>query len=121
MYLDTLFYIISSLSILNINQSRISNVGIVASTTAEQLNRKSSIERRRHLQRTKPSPGSSKRIFMKTPSSSDNHEGHGIESSSNGILDDNICNGNVLANTSNPSVGQNMHANEYCNNKDEYE
>ena len=84
-----------------INQSRISNVGIVASTTAEQLNRKSSIERRRHLQRTKPSPASSKRIFMKTPSSSDNHEGHGIESSSNGILDDNISNGNVLANTSN--------------------
>merc|ERR1719189_2708908 len=40
---------------------------------------------------------------MKTPSSSDNHEGHGIESSSNGILDDNICNGNVLANTSNSS------------------
>merc|ERR1719414_675089 len=79
-----------------INQSRISNVGIVASTNAEQLNRKSSMERRRHLQRTKPSPGSSKRIFMKTPSSSDNHEGHGIESSSNNIHDDNISNGNIL-------------------------
>ena len=83
-----------------INQSRISNVGIVGSTTSEQMNRKSSMERRRHLQRTKPSPGSNKRIFMKTPSSSDNHEGHGI-SSSNNIHDDNISNGNVLADTNN--------------------
>merc|ERR1719414_2499128 len=85
-----------------INQSRISNVGIVGSTTSEQMNRKSSMERRRHLQRTKPSPGSNKRIFMKTPSSSDNHEGHGI-SSSNNIHDDNISNGNVLADTNNPA------------------
>merc|ERR1711994_499962 len=83
-----------------INQSRISNVGIVGSTTSDQMNRKSSMERRRHLQRTKPSPGSNKRIFMKTPSSSDNHEGHGI-SSSNNIHDDNISNGNVLADTNN--------------------
>merc|ERR1719414_2279067 len=85
-----------------INQSRISNVGIVGSTTSEQMNRKSSMERRRHVQRTKPSPGSNKRIFMKTPSSSDNHEGHGI-SSSNNIHDDNISNGNVLANSNNPA------------------
>merc|ERR1719266_2431140 len=49
-----------------INQSRISNVGIVGSTTSEQMSRKTSMERRRHLQRTKPSPGSNKRIFMKT-------------------------------------------------------
>ena len=90
-----------------INQSRISNVGIVASTTAEQLNRKSSIERRRHLQRTKPSPGSNKRIFMKTPSSSDNHEGHGLESSSNNMHDDNISNGNILGN--NNSAGRNSY------------
>jgi len=89
------------------NQSRISNVGIVASTTAEQLNRKSSIERRRHLQRTKPSPGSNKRIFMKTPSSSDNHEGHGLESSSNNMHDENISNGNILGN--NNSAGRNSY------------
>jgi hypothetical protein len=78
-----------------INQSRISNGGIVASTTTE-LNRKTSLGRRH--QRTKPSPGSAKRIFMKTPSSSDN-QCH-LESSSNCILDDNLSNGNTVLNTS---------------------
>jgi len=78
-----------------INQSRISNGGIVASTTTE-LNRKPSLGRRH--QRTKASPGSSKRTFMKTPSSSDN-QCH-LESSPNCILDDNLGNGNTVLNSS---------------------
>ena len=73
-----------------INQSRISNGGIVASTTTE-LNRKSSGGRRHH--RAKPSPGSAKRITTKTPSSSDNIGN--VESSSNCAADENIYNGNV--------------------------
>ena len=74
-----------------INQSRISNGGIVATTTTE-LNRKSSGGRRH--QRTKPSPGSAKRITMKTPPSSDN-QGL-VESSSNCVAGDNVFNGNTI-------------------------
>ena len=80
-----------------ISQSRISNGGIVASTSTE-LNRKASIARRQN-HRTKPSPASSKRSYMKTPSSSDN-QGN-LESSPSGFLDENLNNGNTILNTNN--------------------
>ena len=75
-----------------INQSRISNGGIVGGAVTADLNRKSSGSRRHH--RNKPSPGSAKRLITITPPSSDNLGN--VVSSSNYMADDNSCNGNTI-------------------------
>ena len=69
-----------------INQSRISNAGLMKGGSSDLSRKSSGSKRQHHRNMNKPSPGSSKKISMKTPASSSDNIAH-VASSSNCVTE----------------------------------